>query len=673
MGFGDLVTHFSPNRSTDQPRLAWRSGGAVKLTNVRIENYKCIEDTEPFSVSPVTCLVGKNESGKSAILEALHKLNPADPNGVQFDDLMDYPRRKWSEYKEQATSNPANVLTTVWELEQGDVNALAEVLGPKALRAKHVTLRKGYDNILKWQVDLDEKEIVSFLLKQGKVTGTSAADFKQIESIQDLAEKLDQLPAENELRSAALEQLAKLSQRDAAATAGEILSARLPKLLYFTEYSRMPGQIAVDDLLQKQQQGTLSDNEKVFRALLSLVKTTPEELRDMSAFEPLIAELEAVSNRLTDEIFTYWSQNKHLDVDFRVDHARLGDPPPLNSGWIFRTRVHNRRHRVTVGFDERSSGFVWFFSFLIWFSQLRNNFGDNMVILLDEPGLSLHGKAQHDLLRYIEERLKPDYQVIYTTHSPFMVNPSDLLRSRTVEDVEEDGVVLGTKVGDKIFSTDADTVFPLQAALGYEITQSLFVGEHTLLVEGPSDLLYLRWFASQLAKAGRVSLDRRWVICPCEGIDKIGSFLALFGGNRLNIAVLTDYRRGIKAKVRSIQESRLLKDGHVFTAATYAGQDEADMEDVIGRAAYVELVNRAYGLGAKLAITAASLPAGPVVPEIEKRFQTMPPEVAEFDHFTPALFLLENSDAMRATLPDLDTSLERFEALFRDLNSLLPA
>ena len=80
---------------------------------------------------------------------------------------------------------------------------------------------------------------------------------------------------------------------------------------------------------------------------------------------------------------------------------------------------------MSLPFSDRSAGFIWFFSFLVAFSQVQKEHG-NVVILLDEPGLNLHGRAQADLLRYITERLMPKHQVIYTTHSPFMV-PADKL------------------------------------------------------------------------------------------------------------------------------------------------------------------------------------------------------------------------------------------------------
>ena len=50
-------------------------------------------------------------------------------------------------------------------------------------------------------------------------------------------------------------------------------------------------------------------------------------------------------------------------------------------------------------------GLLWFLSFLIWFSQMKANYADKLIVLLDEPGLTLHGKAQQDLLRYIREKL----------------------------------------------------------------------------------------------------------------------------------------------------------------------------------------------------------------------------------------------------------------------------
>ncbi|HMJ11855.1 MAG TPA: AAA family ATPase, partial [Polyangiaceae bacterium] len=388
-----------------------------------------------------------------------------------------------------------------------------------------------------------------------------------------------------------------------------------------------------------------------------------------------VAKFEGASNKITAEIFRYWSQNRFLQVQFRLDLAPPKDPAPFNSGRVFRTRIYNQLHLVTVPFDDRSTGFVWFFSFLALFSQVKKRHTGKLILLLDEPGLSLHGKAQGDLLRYFKERLLPNHQVIFTTHSPFMVPPDNLLCARTVEDVVifregEQPEVHGTKIGSDVLSTDKDTLFPLQGALGYEITQSLFVGEHTLLVEGPSDLLYLKAMSEELRTRKRTVLDSRWTICPAGGIDKVSAFMTLFGGNRLHVAVLTDFATGQKKKIDDLRRSELLRKGHVFSADAYSGQAEADVEDLLGAAAYVELVNTCYGLKGKQAVGKAAAGVR-VVNHVEDRFRTLTADVAEFNHYTPSAYLIENRGAFLKGATELDAALDRFEKVFKDLNALL--
>ena len=163
--------------------------------------------------------------------------------------------------------------------------------------------------------------------------------------------------------------------------------------------------------------------------------TSLSDIEGASELEKLIMELEAVGAHLTDKIKEYWTQNQHLRVVFRFDAAKADDAPPLNSGFILSTRIENTRHMATINFDERSMGFIWFFSFLVWFSQVKELYGKKLILLLDEPGLSLHGKAQQDLVRYINKELRPSHQVVYTTHSPFMIDVENVFSLRSVEDV----------------------------------------------------------------------------------------------------------------------------------------------------------------------------------------------------------------------------------------------
>ncbi|MFH9016546.1 ATP-dependent nuclease [Streptomyces sp. NPDC017943] len=235
------------------------------------------------------------------------------------------------------------------------------------------------------------------------------------------------------------------------------------------------------------------------RALLELASTTAGAL-SAEDFEERKAELEAVSNDITQQVFEYWKQNPDLSVEIDLDKTTVQQPNGQQAvASHLDIRVRDRRHGFTNNFSARCTGFQWFFSFLAAFSEF-GNYPHGVVVLLDEPGLSLHGRAQADFLRFINERLAPVAQVIYTTHSPFMVETAQLDRVRIVEDRGPD---TGAVVTDEVLSVTDDSLFPLQAALGYDIAQNLFVGPDSLLVEGTSDYTYLTLISDFLKEAGR--------------------------------------------------------------------------------------------------------------------------------------------------------------------------
>jgi hypothetical protein len=280
--------------------------------------------------------------------------------------------------------------------------------------------------------------------------------------------------------------------------------------------------------------------------LIELARLDLDQILAPKRTETLISSLEGASNHLSKQVLKYWSQNKHLRVKFDVRQGQPEDPLELRSGMNLLGRVDDSVHLVSTPLGTRSKGFVWFFSFLAWFSQQKKK-NQPMILLLDEPGLVLHGTAQADLLRYIEHELKPHHQVVYTTHSPFMVDAGRFDRVRIVEDKSMDAdeelplQEQGTKVYSDVLSVDEGSLFPLQGALGYELAQTLFVGPNTLIVEGPSDLLYLQAFSSILEASNRLSLSQRWTVTPVGGADKVPTFVALLGAQKkMKVATLID-------------------------------------------------------------------------------------------------------------------------------------
>lgn len=638
------------------------------LIDVRIKNYKCILDSEAFSIDQLTCLVGKNESGKSAILQALYKLNPVDKEDT-YDALYEYPKMYQTDFEAGLIEDGDTVVISHWTFTAEEIEALEKQFGTDFIGdSTVVTISNGYKNKRTWDFDanfhaLFEKKMEEF--------GFESSDRAQIPSYDAIGELRAQLKSISTLSEA--EQEFKI-WFDAAfpndrldAFAEKNLLQYLPKFSYFSEYQKLPGRIALNNFVRKSSEGKLTANEKVFEALLSLANTSVSEIKESNKLEALINKTRGISSKITREIFTYWSQNKHLKVEFRYDMAKAGDEPPFNDGYIFSTRIENTRHDSSVSFDDRSAGFVWFFSFLIWFNYLQK-VEDNLVILLDEPGLTLHAKAQGDLIRYFKEKIIPKFQLVYTTHSPFMLDFLDILSARTVEDVtDENENILGTKVGSKVLSKDRDTTFPLQAAFGYDITQTLFIGKNTLLVEGPSDILYLTYFSERLQELGRNGLSKDWTICPSGGIDKIQSFVSLFGGNALKIVTLTDYHPGDKNKIDRLKKSGLLETSHILLASDYTQYSSSDIEDIIGAAAYVKLINACYELTGDKAIAVESVKDGEVLHSAEAILSKNPS--IRFDHYRPSMYLIEHPDIWK--IEDIADALDRFERVCSDINKAL--
>jgi hypothetical protein len=256
-----------------------------------------------------------------------------------------------------------------------------------------------------------------------------------------------------------------------------------------------------------------------------------------------------------------------------------------------------------------------------------------------------------------------------------MVDSGNLANVRVVEDVSiDDGggrvEMLGSKVNDFVSTTDRDAIFPLQSALGFEISKRLPVGEFSLIVPSPSDLLYLTGFSEALKSRGRIHLNPRWTVCPVGGVNSVAAFASLLGSYNLRVAVLVDESRDDTADLR---RSKFLRDGHLLMLPLYVNKPEADMEDMIGWRNYLTLVNKAYGLVGSSELKDEERTAERVAKVVEDKFRSMPDHRTAFSRYTASEYFIKHRDAVFCALPDVPSALDRFEGIFRDLNSILGA
>ncbi|MCY3898705.1 MAG: AAA family ATPase [Caldilineaceae bacterium] len=545
----------------------------MKLTQVRITDFQSVLDSTVFEIGDVTCLVGKNEAGKTALLKALYLLNPISQSDGKFDTAIDFPRRYVTVYEDDvaaARREPATVTTATFSLETADIDAVKQIFGPSCLLSKtpSMTLAKGYSNQIELAgLEVDDEAALRHVIENGGLTKT-LTDRMQGKSTNEMVEIV--LSAR---KSAAIDRIRPLVQdicdKGAAQSIfGRVLQDRLPRFLYFDEYYQMKGQDNLHALRERVENGSLEPSDHPLLGLIELAGLNLDQLSDPERTETLFARLEAAENQLTNSVLRYWSQNQHLRMSFDIRPAQPHDPVGMTKGINLWGRIQDTKHMSSTALGTRSGGFVWFFSFLAWYSKLRRE-GQNLILLLDEPGLSLHAKGQSDLLRYFEEQLKPHHQLIYTTHSPFMVDPTHFERVRIVQDlsIEADSDTLpddrqGTKVLTEVLEATSDSLFPLQGALGYEIHQSLFIGPHCLVVEGVSDLLYIQTVSALLQKSGKAGLSSEWTITPVGGTDKVPTFVALIGAqSNLNVAVLIDFQKKGQQSIENLYKSKLPEFG----------------------------------------------------------------------------------------------------------------
>lgn len=640
------------------------------LKDVRIQDYRSVEDSGVVPIdSDVTCLVGKNESGKTAFLQALHLLNPLNPikGKKQYDEVMDYPSRKSSAYKKIRDTDPATVVTAVFVLEEHELDAVRQELGPDCLSGETVTVEAGYSGQTTFSAEVDTAAALKHLTADVEVPNAELKPIKEAKTVASLKAALE---AVSEPNAAVIALVARIADWRAESLVLHLIDTYwaqwLPVFFYFDDYSTMRGRVSLPHIKAKEAAATLEEAEKTFLALLSTVDADLSDF-ETANFERLTRELEGAANGITDQVFEYWTQNKELRLEIRVSTADPEDEPPLNQGPIVNVRIYNPRHRVSVPFDERSRGFVWFFSFFAYFSDIEQQNGRRTVLLLDEPGLALHATAQGDFLRFIDGELAQTHQVLYSTHSPFLIKPDRFDRVRTVQDVDGKG----TQVSADVFRTDSETVFPLQTALGYELAQTLFVGPDCLLVEGPSDMLYLQVLSQACEVAGLTGLDPRWVVTPVGGADKLGTFVSLLGANQLNVAALIDSNPKDKQRIAALQANGHLQGRALIELSEVASTGEADIEDLLDPAFYLGLVNGAYAVDLPKPLKTSDLKskAPRITVRVEQHFREKGIANGKLNHYRPAAHLLrEQTDLVSKINKD---TLQRSNALFTRLNSLL--
>jgi hypothetical protein len=639
----------------------------MKLRAFAVTNFRNIVNSGEIGVEhDVTCLVGKNESGKTALLQALYRVNPA--YAASFNVSEHYPRQHLVAHRREGGLEEAVAVRATFELDASDLSVIETNFGEGVVPSRTLTATSGYglnSGVLSVSEPAAISAFVDRVLDLNDSQRTELVAAKTLSELRDLCEAKIAVAAPATVGYPTALAPHVQSYRDVLHEIGEItthqellnavwglLRPRIPRFFYFSRYNYLPGRIDLTDVATAPTEPA-EDSMQTARALLKLANTTPHQLAEED-YEERRAELEAVSNDLTQQMREYWHQSKELEIAVDVEWVnkeRLNGH--VSVAKALNVRVNDRRHNYSNNLDDRSSGFRWFFSFLAAFSEFED-LGQSVIILLDEPALSLHGRAQVDFLRFIDERIAPAGQVIYTTHSPFLVQPGGLHRVRVVEDK---GGELGSVTSSDVLTVEPDSLSPLQGALGYEIAKGLLLGPDTLLVESTSDLIYLTVMSDQLREIGREALRASWKLVPTGGAQNVAAFVALLGALDATVLFGTE-TNGVK-HLTDLVGRDLLEAGRLVSVAGVLGVNAADIEDVFTVADYLTLYNLAF----ETSFQVATLPAGD---RIVHRIGTATGKTG-FPQGKPADVLLHDRAHLSESFSN--ATLDRFELLFKRVNA----
>lgn len=637
----------------------------MKLVEARVNKFRNFIDSTPVNVTKdITCLVGKNESGKTAFLHSLYRLNPVRKNAI-FVIEDQYPA--WLEKRDRLKGIDLKMETPIkakFTFENLEINEINSYFGEGVLNSSEFVLYKDYGNKSHCSFQVNEKNCLKNALRElsfSKETRTEISKCQSIDELNTFLETFVPVEVGGEKDKESITELKKRilllldGEKDLSSSVLKRLNPFIPQFIYFDKYSALPYSVKINEILRTPEEN-LTNDQLTARSLLRMAAADDDYLLNPD-YERRKRELENIANALTQDVLKYWSQNPELrvspDITQKVETRPNGQTVVIDE---LKIRIWDNKHQLSLPFTEHSTGFQWFFSFLAAFSEFEYS-QQPVIILLDEPGLGLHGKAQADFIRFIEERLSPKRQVIYSTHSPFMVQPNKLERVRIVEEKDSEK---GSKITEDVLTTDPDTLFPLQAALGYDLAQHLFISSDNIVVEGTSDYTYLQVISDYLKELGRQYLNEKWTIVPVGGADLIPTFIALLGIH-LDLTILIDSRKEGNQKISNLASKGYLSNKRIISINEITNSKYADIEDLFTIEDYLFIYNLAFNKNHKPEDLTGNDPIVNRIARLEK--------IERFDHGKPSDILLRNRDKILSKLSD--NTFDNFESLIDKINKTL--
>lgn len=523
----------------------------MKLVSFRVKHFKSIDDSNECSLaSDVTVLAGKNEAGKTNLLQALDRFNQdksfsqadypleikGEPEVTLTFKITEEELGEWLK-KLNITSNlnKAKVATIpivitkkadntyIFESPSG---SLTDLLNNNQDKIKQAAEEKEKASVVFKELITTKNIAVPVLTPEIDITVALSGDINaQLQAVFPSVTSEDQTEV-----SQALEEV-----KSKAATYEQLLNASsshrkeffdsLPKFVLFDSFDQ-------EELLPYQIPLSKSSKNRAVSNYCLIVGLDINKIIEINDTQFRIKMVNEKSDIIKGDFGNYWKQDK-----INLTMSSYGDD------LIFGIKEKDKNFDFKI--EQRSKGLQWFLSFYLLLKAQVNN--KQAIILVDEPGLYVHAKAQGDILRVLTD-LSSRNQIVFSSHSPYLIDPSRLDRIRLViksltRKIDKKEVIeIGSKVYElsTVQTADKDTLTPIITAIGLDISKQLtFAADKNIVFEGISDYNFIKALSETLGKTDKKKADELHLI-PCKGADNLPTVVSLLIGWGLSYKALLD-------------------------------------------------------------------------------------------------------------------------------------
>ena len=629
----------------------------LKLMKFRVRDFKSVKDSGWIGTSDIATLVGTNESGKSNIMQALWKLNPAMDGEINL--LSDLPRKRYSELRGLPDEEKPEFIEAHFKLPDTIVEALTEITKAPSEDLRLVSVSRRFDGtrLIRFpeasnRRELDSEEVSTVLKsalidiesfseagkgEEGIQTTASAALNEAVKLIKadtivrlDLLERIESILSgvniKNPLKTSQivprfeviLEQLNKFKealsrpQPSSIEEAKEVIVRHLPKFVYYSQYGNLDSEIflphVIENLQRKNLTGATGAKVRTLRVLFDFVKLDPQEIYQLGESFQVVQPNGTRREPTQEEIDSAAEKKKEREILLQSASAQLTDK--FRHWWKqgeyrFRFQADGDHFRIWVSDDKRpeeielegrSTGLQWFLSFYLIFLVESEEAHSGTILLLDEAGLSLHPLAQKDLVKFFES-LANINQLIHSTHSEHLVDSNHLDRVTAVY-INDDGTTVTSPDlrANKSEPARQRSIYAVHAALGLTVSDVILQGCQPIIVEGPSDQYFLNAVKNYLIGEGLIKPEREIVFLPAYGIKGIPAIASIVAGKDESLPFVLVDADGAGRDIRHKLETNLYigQGSRIIDMEEVCHLQGAEIEDLMPSALTADVISRYF-------------------------------------------------------------------------------